>query len=237
MMTTRYTVPTHTKILRFVIRPVFRGIFHLLSHVQITGLENIPPQGPYLIAMNHISLYEPPFILSFWPTAVEAVGAVDIWSKTGQSILARMYGGIQVHRGQYDRQLIETMVAALRSGRSLVIAPEGGRSHVPGMRRALPGVAYVMDLVQAPVVPVGIVGATDDFMQRALRMERPRLEMRIGKPICLPPVEGKGEARRSARQRNVDRIMIQIGSLLPVEYRGVYAEDTAKFCAATQTAQ
>lgn len=235
-MTPKYTVPLHTKILRFFMRPIFRGLFHVLSHVEITGLENVPSRGPYLVAINHISLYEPPLILAFWPKAIEAVGAVDIWSKTGQSSLIRLYGGIPVHRGQYDRQLVETMVAVLESGRSLVIAPEGGRSHIPGMRRALPGVAYLMDLAHAPVIPVGMVGTTDDFMERALRMERPHLEMHIGKPFTLPPVEGKGEARRISRQHNADKIMVQIGALLPVEYRGVYAEDTAKICAA-ETAQ
>lgn len=217
-----YKVSFGIRLFRAVMRPLFRGLFHLLARVRITGWENVPRDGAYLIAMNHVSLYEPPFLLAFWPVAPEAVGAVDIWSRPMQSTLARLYGGIPVHRGEIDRQLINTMLAALKSGRPLAIAPEGGRSHSPGMRRALPGVAYAIDQAAVPVVPVGIVGTSDDFMQRALRGQRPTLEIHIGRPVHLPPIQGKGEERRLARQRNADLIMIHIAALLPVEYHGVY---------------
>lgn len=221
-----YKVPFINRLLRVIFRPIFRGIFHIISRVEIFGEENIPSHGAYLITINHVSLYEPPFILAFWPVAPEAVGAVDIWERRGQSLLARLYGGIPVHRGQYDRQLIDTMLSVLQSGKPLLIAPEGGRSHKPGLRRGLPGVAYVMDQTEVPVVPVGITGATDDFLNLALRGKRPTIEMRVGEPVYLPPIEGKGEERRTARQRNVDIIMQHIAILLPIAYRGVYAEQT-----------
>jgi 1-acyl-sn-glycerol-3-phosphate acyltransferase len=203
-------------------RPAFRALFHLLSRVRISGREHIPASGAYLIAVNHVSLFEPPLLIAFWPTAPEAVGAVDIWERRGQSTLARLYGGIPVHRGQYDRALLEKMLAALQAGFPLLIAPEGARSHTRGMRRALPGVAYVIDKAQVPVVPVGIVGTSDDFLARALRGDRPQVEIRIGPPVLLPPIRGKGEDRRNARQANVDLVMRQIAALLPEEYHGVY---------------
>lgn len=225
-MPATYRVPLANRTFRTLFRPLFRLLFHLLSRVKIEGLENVPASGAYVIAINHVSLFEPPFLLAFWPIAPEAVGAVDIWDRPGQGVLAKMYGGIPVHRGQYDRQLLETMLAALQSGRPVLIAPEGGRSHRPGMRRGLPGVAYVIEKANVPVIPVGIAGATDDFLQRALRGHRPQIEMRVGKALWLPPSTGIGEARRESRQRNVDLIMMHIAELLPKEYRGVYARDT-----------
>jgi len=223
-METRYTVPIRHRLTRRLLRPLFRSLFHVLCRVVVIGRENIPSEGAYLIAINHVSLFEPPLVLAFWPVTPEAVGAVDIWDRPGQSLLVRLYHGIPVHRGEYDRRLTDTMVSVLRAGRPLLIAPEGGRSHSAGMRRAFPGIAYVMDRARVPVVPVGIVGSSDDFLKRALRAERPLLEMRIGRPIILPLAEGKGEARRLARQRNADRIMAHIAALLPLEYRGVYAD-------------
>jgi 1-acyl-sn-glycerol-3-phosphate acyltransferase len=107
----------------------------------------------------------------------------------------------------------------------LLIATEGGRSHVPGLRPGLPGVAYVVDKVKVPVVPVGIVGSTEDFFRRFRSGKRNHLEMHIGAPVRLPPIEGRGETRRSALQHNVDLIMVHIAALLPQEYRGVYARD------------
>lgn len=217
-----YQVPFHTQVFRLVLRLVFRLLFTLLSRPAVYGLENVPDKGAYLIAINHVSLYEAPFILAYWPKPPEAAGAVDIWSRPGQSLLARLYGGIQVHRGEYDRQLIDKILSVLKSGKPLVIAPEGGRSHIPGMRRALPGAAYIIDQAGVPVVPVGIYGATDDFLSLAFRGKRPRIEMRIGQPIHLPPIKGRGEARRKERQANADQIMFKISELLPREYRGVY---------------
>lgn len=232
-MSSLYRVPIYSRLFRWLFRPIFRGLFHLLCQVHIQGIENIPKQGPYIVAINHVSLYEPPFVLAFWPRPLEAVGAVDIWRRKGQAILAYLYGGIQVHRGEFDRQVIEKMLAAVQSGFPLLIAPEGGRTHSLGMRRALPGAAYIVGKTNLPVLPVGIIGTSDDLFDRIFaswrgRIPKPRLEMRIGPPLQLPPIEGRGEARRQALQRNIDQVMIHIGKLLPPEYHGVYAEQIAQ---------
>jgi 1-acyl-sn-glycerol-3-phosphate acyltransferase len=192
--------------------------------VSIVGKGNIPVSGAYLVAINHISTFEPPFVLAFWPTAPEAAGAVDIWSRKGQSALASLYGGIPVHRGEFDRKLIETLLSVLQSGFPLVLAPEGGRSHNLGMKRALPGVAYLADQAGVPIVPVGIMGTHDDFFKEAIKGHRQHLEMRIGKPLSLPPIQTKGEARRAERQHHADLIMEKIAELLPPEYHGYYAK-------------
>ena len=214
---------------RWIGRPLVRGglglVFHALAPIKITGKKNIP-RKPYIVAINHVSLFDPPFVGVFWPEQLEAMGAVDIWSKPGQNILARMWGGIQVHRGEYDRALFDIVLAALRSGYPMLIAPEGGRSHTPGLRQAKPGIAYIVEQTGLPVVPVAIVGTTDDFWHKASRGKRPLLEMRIGKPLQLPPVEGKGNERRDARQRNADLVMRVIAGMLPEEYRGFYADST-----------
>ncbi len=217
-----YSVPPAYRFFRGVLRPSFRLVFRLLSDVKIIGRENIPRDGAYLITINHVSTYEPPFILAFWPTSAEAAGAIEIWSRPGQAILVRLFHGIPIHRGEFDRHAIESMIGALQSGHPLLIAPEGGRTHDVGMRRALPGVAYIVDKTRVPVVPVGIVGTTDDFFKRALHLQRPRLEMRIGKPVSLPAVEGNGAERRAALQANADQIMQAIADLVPPEYHGIY---------------
>lgn len=234
-MAEAYRVPLKNQAARSVLRPFFRGLFYLLADVCITGKENIPKNGAYLIAMNHVSIFDPPFVVAFWPRCPEAIGAAEIWSKPGQASLARLFGGIPVQRGLYNRQSVERMLAALAVGRPLVIAPEGGRSHNPGMKRGLPGVAYLMDQAQVPVVPVGIVGTTDDFFKRSMNawkskaqaswnVKRPELQMNIGRPIILPVIQGRGDERRAARQQNIDFIMLQIAELLPQDYQGVYLD-------------
>lgn len=219
-----YRVPLRFKLMRPFLKTLFRGIFQGLARVKIVGRENIPYGKPYVVAMNHVSIFDPPFVAAFWPEELEIIGAIDVFSKPGQGQLLKLYGVIPVHRGDYDRPLLTKIIAIVRSGRPLLIAPEGGRSHEPAMRRAKPGIAYIVEKTAAPVLPVGLVGTTEDFWQRARRGQKPSLEMRIGKPITLPPVMTRGLEKHAARQKNADLVMSYLAGLLPEEYRGAYAE-------------
>lgn len=225
-MSEAYRVPLRYKISRPIVKAVLRFLFHLLGHVQIVGQENIPYGKPYVVAINHVSIFDPPLAGAFWPEQLEIIGAVDVFDKPGQGQVLKLYGVIPVHRGEYDRVLLTKIVHIIKSGFPLLIAPEGGRSHVPAMRRAKAGVAYIVEQTGVPVMPVGLVGTTEDFWQRAKRGERPQLEMRIGKPITLPEITVKGNERHEARQQNADLVMRHLAGLLPEEYRGVYAEST-----------
>lgn len=222
--TNRYHIPLRFKIIRPIAKFVFRGVFHTLARVRITGKENIPYGKPYVVALNHVSIFDPPFVGAFWPEQLEIIGAIDVFSKPGQGLILKMYGVIPVHRGDYDRSLLTKIVSIIKSGTPLMIAPEGARSHAPGMRRAKPGIAYIIEQTGVPVLPVGLVGTTEDFWSRAKRGQKPSLEMRIGRPITLPPITDKGLDKHAARQKNADLVMSYLAGLLPEEYRGVYAE-------------
>ena len=223
-MSEAYQVPLRFKISRPILKAVFRFLFRTLGRVTITGRENIPRGRPCVVAMNHVSIFDPPLAGSFWPGQLEVIGAIDVFDKPLQGQILRAYGVIPVHRGDYDRPLLTRMIKILESGYPLLISPEGSRSHVPGMNLAKPGVAYLVEKTHVPVVPVALVGTTEDFWQRAKRGERPPLEIRIGKPILLPEITAKGTERHEARQFNTDLVMRHIAGLLPLEYRGAYAE-------------
>ncbi len=223
-MSETYRIPLRLKLSRPITKSVFRLIFHILARVKVLGRENIPHGKPYVVAMNHVSIFDPPLIAAFWPEQLEIIGAADVFDKPGQGQILKLYGVIPVHRGDYDRVLLTKIIHIIKSGLPLLIAPEGGRSHVPAMRRAKSGVAYIIEQTNVPVMPVGLVGTTEDFWQRAKRGERPTLEMRIGKPVTLPEITAKGNERHEARQRNADLVMRHLAGLLPEAYRGVYAE-------------
>lgn len=223
MPLTGYRVPAPVRFNRFILRPVFRLIFRILGRVRLSGAEHVPLGTAYAAAFNHVSIFDPPLVGAFWPEQPEMIGAADVFEKRGQGPILRMYGVIPVHRGDYDRALLETIVEILRGGRPLILAPEGGRSHSTAMQRAKPGVGYIIEHARVPVVPVGITGTTDDYWQRARRGERPLLEMHIGRPIHFGPAPAGGAERRAARQRNADLVMRHIAGLLPEEYHGVYA--------------
>lgn len=223
-MNSSYHVPLKFRISRPILKALFRSIFRFLGRVTITGREHIPYRMRYVVAMNHVSIFDPPLIGAFWPEQLEIIGASDVFEKPGQGQLLKAYGVIPVHRGEYDRALFTKIISVIKAGYPLLIAPEGGRSHVTAMRRALPGIAYIVEQTRVPVVPVGLVGTTEDFWQRARRGERPALEIRIGRPITLPENTAKGAEKHELRQQNSDLVMRYLAGLLPEEYRGVYAE-------------
>ena len=223
-MSGTYRVPLKYKLSRTVLRAVFRGIFHVLSNIKITGKENVPYGKPYVVAINHVSIFDPPFAASFWPEQLEIIGASDVFEKPGQGQLLRAYGVIPVHRGDYDRTLFMRIISVIKAGYPLLIAPEGGRSHVTAMRRAKSGVAYIVEQTKVPVLPAALVGTTEDFWHRATHGDRPSLEMRIGKPITLSETTAKGKDKHEVRQANADFVMNHLAGLLPEEYRGVYAD-------------
>jgi 1-acyl-sn-glycerol-3-phosphate acyltransferase len=219
-----YRPPAYTRLTRPLLKVIFRGIFHLLGRIRISGLENIPRGRPYIAALNHVSIIDPPVMLCFWPEMLEAVGASDVFDKPVQGQLLRLYGTIPVHREAYDRALIDNILSLLKDGRPLMIAPEGGRSHVTAMRRARPGIGFILQRAGVPVLPVGLVGTTGDFARRGLRGERPSIEIRIGRPFELASAPDQEPGRKEARQQIADLVMSHVAGLLPEEYRGVYAD-------------
>ena len=221
-----YRVSLGRKILRSILKHLFLPVMFLLFKIEIVGRENVPPRGEgYLIAFNHVSLLEPPFLLAFWPHLPEAVAGHIVWERGMQGWLMAIYGAIPVHRGEFDRQVLQTIQDVVSSGFALAIAPEGGRSHQSGMIRAKAGIAYVINQVDVPVVPVGFEGTLPEALRKAVRGQRGHITMRIGEPFRLPPIEGSGMERRASRQANADYVMHKIAELLPPEYHGVYAAD------------
>ena len=219
-----YPQSTMLKARRLMIKGIFRQIFRLTFRLKFEGLENIPSGGAYILAHNHVSIIEPALILSFWPVNAEAIGASELWTRRGQAFVIKTYGTVPVHRGSAERELIRTMISVLEAGSPLLIAPEGTRSHTPGMGQAQPGIGYMIDLARVPVLPIGVIGSADENLTAALRFKRPELVMNIGEPFLLPEIEGSGHVRREARKRNTEQVMMRICELLPEEYWGVYAE-------------
>lgn len=223
-MEDQFRIPFLTKIKRYILRGFFRTFFHILGKVEISGFENIPNHNKYVAIFNHVSLVEVPFIGAFWPTILEIIGGADVWSRPGVSIVVKMWSGVQVKRGQFDKDVFQQVKQIFEADRPLMISPEGTRSHTPGLARGKAGVAFIIDQVDVEVLPVAVIGNTMDFLKLGLRGKRPPIQMIVGEPFKLPPLEGRGKVRRAMRQNNTDIIMAKLASLLPENYQGVYTE-------------
>ena len=210
------------RLFRAFVRPTFRFLFHVLCRVEIEGKQNIPREGGYLVVINHLALYDPAMVVAFWPRALEIAGAADVLDRPFQGDLFRGYGVLPVHRGQVDRKLLRGMVGFLNQGLPVLIAPEGGRTHTPGMRQAWHGAAYVAGKAMVPLLPVGVTG-TEAADETWKRWRRPRLRMVIGQPFTLPLIPWGSPSRKQALEANTAQLMREIAELIPPEYRGIYA--------------
>lgn len=199
-----------------VLRGLARWAARTLTQLTVIGIENVPPTGGVLLAMNHLGGADPVLVLGYCPRPPVIIGKSEIlgWPVLGP--VARAYGMLAVHRGEPDRATLQKAIAVLRSGQVLLIAPEGRESHTGALERAKEGAAFIAQHAAAPIVPVAITGtAWKHILPEWKHLRRPRVTVTFGAAFVLPP----GLARRAA----ADFIMARLAKLLPPEYRGVYA--------------
>ena len=208
----------YVRAFRSFIIPSFRTLYRVLSRTDVRGYKNIPNQGPYLITSNHLSYYDPPLTLSFWPHQAEVLGAADHMEKPGVGHVMRYYGTHPVRRDSSDIPVLRLALRLLRSGYPLLIMPEGKRNP-DGLGEAQLGAAYLASKADVPIIPVGITG-TEQLFPSLRRGSRQEIRMIIGNLYRLPPLEITNHKQKLRAWTHI--IMSKIASLLPEDYRGVY---------------
>jgi len=208
-------------ILRAVFRSIIRFLFALLTHTEVDGRENIPKQGGAILAANHQGLIDSPLIFIMLDrNDVTGLVADKYKKKPFFPWLVSIVDGIWINREEADVHAMRAARDFLRNGGLLGIAPEGTRSHTGGLIPAKTGVAYLADKADVPIIPIAIAG-TEKLFDELFHLRRPQLMIRFGEAFRLPPLERS--ERNAGLQRNTDEIMCRIAAMLPVEYRGIYA--------------
>ncbi len=204
------------------IRSFARFLYHNLAHLDIAGLEKVPLEGGLLIATNHLSRLDPPLVYVTIQRSDMTAMVADTYKKfPGINWLIKKVRGIWVARGEADVRALKEARQYLQAGGALGIAPEGTRSRQGSLLPGKTGAAYLADKAGVPVLPTAAWG-TEDAVARLLTLRKPRIYLRFGDPVLLPPVERR--TREQDLQRNTDEIMCRIAALLPEQYRGVYAD-------------
>ena len=199
-----------------------RAIMHVLARQEISGMENVPEEGPGLLVHNQRSLFDAPLMRVIQPrTDVAGLIAREYREKPILRYILEHGGGIWITRESDDRGALKRALAALDQGWLVGISPEGRRSRTGGLERGNPGVAFLARRAGVPIIPVALVDV-DTIAASIKRLRRTTVSIRIGKPFELPPASGQD--RRARRQDTVDFIMCRLAALLPSAYRGVYAD-------------
>ena len=164
-----------------ILKPILWVLFKLGLRLNVEGTENIPQEGPLVIASNHLSLLDPPVI------GVAATRKVHFMAKQELfvPILGDIYkalGAFPVRRGGADRAAIKHGIDILKDNKVLAIFPEGTRSKTGKLGKAEPGALMMASKAMATIVPCCVIGT--DF-QRQGRIW-PKVSVRFGKPIYFP---------------------------------------------------
>nr|WP_279231720.1 lysophospholipid acyltransferase family protein [Thermus thalpophilus] len=190
---------------------------HALFGYRVEGAENVPQEGPVILAANHLSILDPIAIGAGVRRPVSFLARADVFRLPLLAwLLPRLYA-IPVERGQSDLSAIKSALRALERGMAFGIFPEGTRSRTGKLQPFKTGVAAIALRTGSPVVPVAVIG-TDKAWPVGRKLFRLRRPIRVvyGKPILVP------RAERISRQEleNLTReIEAKVRELLPPEYR------------------
>jgi len=208
------------RILRFLIRILLR----LIANIEIRGKENVPLTGGMILSSNHIGILDIIMVYYGIERTDIFIPVAEKWEKIGWiKWLGKQLNFLFIDRYNPDLKAMRKMIALMKDGKCLVIAPEGTRSRTGGLNEGKPGVAFLAARSGFPVVPVAITGTEDKvLLANVKRLRRSNVTLTGGKPIVIPPLPKKN--RDEALQNYTDEIMCQMADILPERYRGVYAE-------------
>ena len=209
----------------YVGRLLVRILLLLLTRWQVKGRKNIPNQGPVLVVVNHLNLADSPLVAVSLGRKAIFMAKEELFRSRFSSYFVGKFGAFPVHRGQLDRKAMREAERVLAEGLALVMFPEARRSKNAQLQPAFPGSALIALRSDAPVLPVAITG-TERIKGAAWLLRRPQITVNIGQPFHLPPVNGKLSKTELAELTNF--IMGHIAELLPVEYRGIYADKESR---------
>lgn len=208
---------------RTLIKGLVSAAFHTLTNLEMIGEENVPEEGPVIIAGNHFSYADSVAMLHLAPPSIEMFsGANPAFTPGWAKMLPKLWGVLYVYRGTGSRKAIRRAESVLGQGGFFGIFPEGG-AWAEMLRPARPGAAYLAARTGAPVLPVAFTGFRDVFPLR-LR-NRARVTIKVGEMIGPFQTTGRGRERREQLDEIGETIMKEIAALLPDHLRGKYSSD------------
>jgi 1-acyl-sn-glycerol-3-phosphate acyltransferase len=196
------------------------GLFHYLSLVvydmffrgEVSGQENLPRSGAFLIATNHASHLDAPIIGSQVPRQICFFARKTLWKPGVAAWWLDAVGTIPVDRdGGQDVGAIKRVLKALANDKVMILFPEGTRSPDGNLQKPKPGVGMIICRTQVPVVPARIFGSANAFGKTGGLQPGTPVSVVFGRPL-LPSYYDPG-AGKERYQEASERIMAAIAQL------------------------
>jgi 1-acyl-sn-glycerol-3-phosphate acyltransferase len=166
----------------------------LIWRVRAIGRENVPKDGPLILAPNHFSQMDHFFVGLYLRRKIRFMAKSQMF---GPPVLTYVYkhgGVIPIRRGHHDEEAFKTAFTVLGQEGMLLIYAEGGRSRSGELGEPKRGVGRLALESGAPVVPVAIFGSAT--VRRWKRLRFPSITVQYGEPLIFPKEEGPSRERQ-----------------------------------------
>jgi 1-acyl-sn-glycerol-3-phosphate acyltransferase len=184
----------HKTVFYRIVTIVIRALAILFFRPSVRGQDNIPLNGPVLVAPIHRSNLDFAFTLFMSPRKVFFMAKDSLFRVPVLGTAITSLGAFPVKRGTADREALRSAEEVLRGGHALILFPEGTRKYGPDVEPLHDGAMFIAARTGATVVPVGIAN-TDRALPDGAKFPRP-LKVRIVVGEALAPLEHEGRPSR-----------------------------------------
>ena len=178
-------------LLRVVLRPIY--------NYKVLGQERLPEGGCVVCANHTANIDSALLLLALDTTEIVSVAKAELFENRLVSWFLRKMGAVPIHRGKRDMSAVRAAVDALRSGKKVMIFPEGTRVKTGADIGGKTGAAMLASHANVPIVPVYITAGKKAFR---------RCQVVFGhavQPLC--------ERGHGAYRRVTEQVMEQIRKL------------------------
>lgn len=205
-------------------RFLFRVYFRLFHRGRVYNRERLPDQGGFILAANHVSFLDPPFLGQACHRAACYMARDTLFRHPVSNWILRSWNCVPINRDRGDLSALRTILKLLQEGEAVLMFPEGTRSRDGQLQEARAGIGMIVAKARVPVVPMRIFG-TDRALPKGKTLPRPaRVIVKFGEPFTpnLPANidELRGDELRTVYQAIGQEIMQRIAALEPADERG-----------------
>jgi 1-acyl-sn-glycerol-3-phosphate acyltransferase len=221
----------HMTVFYWVVKAVLWPFLRIIFRPWAQGTENVPREGPAILASNHLSFSDHFFAPLPLPRKVVFLAKAEYFTGRGlKGLISKAFfsgvGQIPVDRagGEASERALRTGLRVLASGELLGIYPEGTRTPDGRLYRGKTGVARLALESRSPVVPTAMIGGFE-FQPPGKITPRLRIRpgVRFGRPLDFSRYYGM-EHDHVVLRAMTDEIMYELMKLSGQEYVDEYAQ-------------
>lgn len=192
-----------------------------MYRVEAMNEDNIP-DGPCILAGNHVSYMDAAVLWSMMPKGpLHFVAKEELYKSKFLAWALDNLGVLPVSRGTADRTMISRCKALLQAGDRVAIFPEGTRGrereNLDELGQAQNGAAFLAQHAKVPIIPVGIEG-TEKIIPKGAKFPRfPKVVVNFGHPISADDFEGSRREKLDALTQETMKEIVALRDTARVE--------------------